>query len=187
MTTPAVSFIVPCYKLAHLLPECINSILAQSYGNFEVLIMDDCSPDDTAEVAQSFRDKRVRHIRNNSNLGHLNNYNKGISLAVGRYVWLISADDYLRTPYVLKRYVDLLDDNSKIGYTYCAGFGVRNGVESHVIGRYPGGEDRDSVIPGHVMLKKLLRWNFVLAASGFGAARMLREAEPFSARYALVW
>ncbi|ULA58175.1 MAG: Glycosyl transferase family 2 [Nitrospira sp.] len=166
MTTPAVSFIVPCYKLAHLLPECINSILAQSYDNFEVLIMDDCSPDNTVEVAQSFHDNRVRHIRNSSNLGHLHNYNKGINFALGKYVWLISADDYLRASYVLERYVDLLDNNSRIGYTYCAGLGVRNGMESGVIGRYPGGGDRDSVIPGHVMLKQLLRWNFVLAASG---------------------
>lgn len=166
MITPTVSFIVPCYKLAHLLPECINTILSQSYGDFEVLIMDDCSPDNTTEVAQSFHDRRVKHVRNNQNLGHLRNYNKGINLARGKYVWLISADDYLRASYVLERYVDLLDRNPRIGYTFCAGFGVQNGMESQVIGRYPVREDRDHVIPGHVMLKKLLRSNFVLAASG---------------------
>lgn len=166
MTSPTVSFIVPCYKLAHLLAECINSILAQTYGDFEVLIMDDCSPDNTTEVAKSFNDKRVKHIRNNPNLGHLHNYNKGINLARGKYIWLISADDYLRKSYVLGRYVDLLDRNPRIGYTFCAGLGVRDGLESQVIGRYPARGDRDCVIHGHVMLKKLLRWNFVLAASG---------------------
>jgi len=46
---PLVSFVVPCYKLAHLLAECVNSILAQTYGNFEILIMDNCSPDDTSD------------------------------------------------------------------------------------------------------------------------------------------
>jgi len=166
MTNPTVSFIVPCYKLAHLLPECISSILSQNYNDYEVLIMDDCSPDNTAEVAQSFRDKRIKHIRNNPNLGHLHNYNKGISLARGKYVWLISADDYLRKPYVLERYVDLLNKNSRIGYTFCAGYGVRNGLETTVIGRYPVHGDQDRIIPGHMMLKRLLRWNFVLAASG---------------------
>ena len=64
MQNPTVSFVVPCYKLAHLLPECINSILGQTYSDLEVLIMDDCSPDNTAEVARSFNDLRVKHIRN---------------------------------------------------------------------------------------------------------------------------
>ena len=166
MVTPTVSFVVPCYKLAHLLPECINSILSQTYADFEVLIMDDCSPDNTAEIAQSFQDPRVRHIRNEPNLGHLHNYNKGISLTRGKYVWLISADDYLRKSYVLERYVDLLDRNPSVGYAFCAGVGVRNGLETEVIGRYPVRRDRDRIIPGHVLLKKILQWNFVLAASG---------------------
>src|ERR1035437_2272954 len=96
---PKVTFVVPCYNLAHLLPECINSILTQSYEDFEILIMDDCSPDATPQVAQSFRDPRVKHIRNEKNLKHLANYNKGISMARGAYVWLISADDLLFKPY----------------------------------------------------------------------------------------
>lgn len=69
MRPPTVSFIVPCYKLAHLLPDCVNSILSQTYRDFEVLIMDDCSPDNTPQVAQSFPDPRVTHIRNDPNLG----------------------------------------------------------------------------------------------------------------------
>src|SRR5208283_2490112 len=80
MTPPTVSFIVPCYKLAHLLPNCVHSILMQTYRDFEVLIMDDCSPDATPQVAQSFQDPRVKHIRNDPNLGHLRNYNHGIGL-----------------------------------------------------------------------------------------------------------
>src|SRR5271166_3653331 len=112
--TPVVSFVVPCYKLAHLLRQCVESILSQSYADLEVLIMDDCSPDNTPEVAQSFRDPRVKYIRNDTNLGHLPNYNKGISLTRGEYVWLISADDYLRRPYILEQYVDLLDRNPQV-------------------------------------------------------------------------
>jgi glycosyltransferase involved in cell wall biosynthesis len=94
--SPTVSFVVPCYKLAHLLSDCVDSILGQTYREFEVLIMDDCSPDNTPEVARSFQDARVKYIRNPTNLGHLHNYNKGIGLSQGKYVWLISADDYLR-------------------------------------------------------------------------------------------
>ena len=60
MPSPTVSFVVPCYKLAHFLPECVNSILGQTYGDLEVLIMDDSSPDNTPEVAHSFRDPPVK-------------------------------------------------------------------------------------------------------------------------------
>src|SRR3954447_8749081 len=121
---PTVSFVVPCYKLSHLLADCVSSILAQTYGDFEVLIMDDCSPDDTPRVAQSFGDSRIKHIRNEANLGHLRNYNKGINLARGKYVWLISADDRIRCEYALEEYVQLLDRNRRIGYVFCPGVGI---------------------------------------------------------------
>lgn len=133
MPTPTVSFVIPCYKLAHLLSECVNSILSQTYGDFEVLIMDDCSPDHTAEVATSFGDPRVRHIRNERNLGHLRNYNKGIGLSRGDYVWLISADDRLRRPYALERYVRLMQEHPEVGYVFCPGVGLREGVETGVV------------------------------------------------------
>src|SRR5579862_3673612 len=103
---PKVTFIVPCYKLGHLLSQCVNSILKQSFGDFEVLIINNDSPDNTAEVAESFRDPRVKHIHNETNIGHIRNYNKGLTLARGKYAWLLSADDMLRSPKVLERYVE---------------------------------------------------------------------------------
>jgi glycosyltransferase involved in cell wall biosynthesis len=166
MYRPTVSFVVPCYKLAHLLPECVESILRQSYSDVEVLIMDDCSPDNTAEVARMFNDSRVRHIRNDPNLGHLRNYNHGISLSQGRYVWLISADDYLRSPDVLKQYVDVMESHPNIGYAICSGYGVRDGVETRVLGRYTQRGDRNRVFAGHRLLRRLLQSNFVLTPSG---------------------
>ena len=126
--------------------------------------MDDCSPDDTAVVATSFQDVRIRHIRNAYNLGHLRNYNKGICLSRGKYVWLISADDYLRTPHVLRRYVELLNQRPKVGYTVCPGVGVRNGQEVGVLPHSVNG-NRDRVINGLRFLKMLLNGNSVIAAS----------------------
>jgi glycosyltransferase involved in cell wall biosynthesis len=162
MLMPTVSFVVPCYKLAHFLPECVNSILSQTYDNFEVLIMDDCSPDNTREVARSFQDQRVKHIRNDPNLGALSNYNKGITLSRGKYVWLISADDYLRRPYVLQHYVDLMEAQFRVAYTFCPGLAVKNGKETELVGYLRQG-NRDRVIAGHVFLKTLLLSNLVLA------------------------
>jgi glycosyltransferase involved in cell wall biosynthesis len=165
MLNPKVSFVVPCYKLAHLLPECVNSILTQTFGSFEILIMDDCSPDNTPEVAKSFKDPRVRHIRNEPNLRHLRNYNKGIELSRGEYIWLISADDYLRKSYVLEKYVKVLENNPRIGYAFCSGVGVRKGLETEVLS-YSVYAKHDCVVSGHQLLKRLAFSNIVLAASG---------------------
>lgn len=162
---PKVTFIVPCYKLAHLLPECINSILTQSFEDFEILIMDDSSPDNTPQVAASFNDPRVIHVRNEPNLGHLRNYNKGISLSRGQYVWLISADDYLRKPYVLERYVKLLDENPNVGYVFCPGVKVRGGKEVNALD-YSFHGSRDAVFNGRKFLSKFVRENTIVAASG---------------------
>ncbi|HOX56467.1 MAG TPA: glycosyltransferase family A protein [Candidatus Paceibacterota bacterium] len=163
MPNPTVSFVVPCYKLAHLLPECVNSILGQTYGDFEVLIMDDCSPDNTAEVARSFQDPRVKHVRNDPNLGALANYNKGIKLSRGRYVWLISADDILRRPYVLQRFVNLMDANPGIGYAFCPGVGLKNGIETGLIDYSTYGHC-DRVVAGRTFLHKLIEYDVVLTA-----------------------
>jgi glycosyltransferase involved in cell wall biosynthesis len=166
MSDPKVSFVIPCYKLAHLLPECIRSILSQTFQDFEILIMDDCSPDITPEVARSFNDLRVKHVRNDPNLGHLRNYNRGISLSKGKYIWLISADDYLRKPYVLEKYVRIMEANPRLGYAFCPGFGVLNGHETQLVGVCPMRKQEDSILAGHTLLRRLLLWNFVLAASG---------------------
>ena len=152
--------------MAHLLPDCIHSILKQSFADFEILIMDDCSPDSTPEVAATFGDPRVMHVRNEVNLGHLRNYNKGIELARGRFVWLISADDYLRTKSILARYMKCFEKNPSVGYVFCSGYAVRDGVETKVLGRYRERLDRDRILPGRRFLKKLLNGNFVLAPSG---------------------
>lgn len=160
--TPIVSFVVLCYKLAHLLPECMDSILSQTYTDFEVLIMDDCSPDNTAEVAKSFQDPRVKHIRNEQNLGFLGNENEGVRLSRGKYVWIISADDYLRRPYILERYVELAEKHPNVGYTFCPAVTVKDGQETKVQGYYG---KRNRIINGHVFLKALVECDRVVAGS----------------------
>ncbi len=160
-----VTFVVPCYKLAHLLAECVNSILEQTHTNLEILIMDDASPDNTPEVAASFGDPRVRHIRNDPNLGHLRNYNKGIALASGKYVWLISADDRLRKPYIVERYVAAMEANPRIGYAICPGMALVDGQETRLLEYSYLGPD-DKTLDGRQFLKSMLRINHVLAAAG---------------------
>ena len=132
-TPPLVTFVVPCYNYGHFLAECVNSILAQDYEHFEVLIMDNCSPDNTPEVARSFEDSRVRHIRNESNLGHVRNYNKGLELAQGKYVWVLCADDILGSRTMLRRFVDTMEQNEKLAFVFCRAQELRKDEETTLV------------------------------------------------------
>ena len=175
---PKVTFIIPCYKLAHLLSRCIESILAQTYSDFDVLIMDDCSPDNTPDVVRSFPDFRIKHIRNETNIGHLANYNKGIGLATGKYVWLISADDYLRTPIVLARYVGAMEKHRNAGYVFCPAMKVQDGQELGLVDWSQHG-NTDAVFMGHEFLAKLLRSNCVVAPTGMVRKECYSEVGTF--------
>lgn len=155
---PLVSFVVPCYKHGHFLVECVESILGQTYHNVEVLIMDDCSPDDTPAIAQSIRDPRVRHIRNDVNLGHLRNYNKGIGLATGEYVWLINVDDYLRRRYVLERFVATLERHPTAAFVFCPAVQVHGHDEGVAFGLHG---EADRVFTGPEFLERLVVRNCV--------------------------
>jgi len=156
MDSPTVSFVVPCYGLAHFLTECVESIVSQTYEHFEIIIMDDCSSDNTPDVARSFCDLRVRYVRNERNLGHLQNYNHGINISRGKYIWLISADDRLRCPDVLSRYVNVLEEHPDVGYVFCAGIGLEDGVETQVLPYYYYGA-ADKLFSGKEFILTVLR------------------------------
>jgi glycosyltransferase involved in cell wall biosynthesis len=175
---PKVSFIVPCYRFGEFLGECLNSILAQTFEDFEILLMDDCSPDNTPEVAASFNDPRIRYVRNEHNVGHLQNYNKGIGLALGEYIWLISADDRLRAPYVLARYVCLMEENPRVGYVFCPGLRLENGHEKEVVD-WAALERPDSIFDGRKFLYWLLMKNCILAPAVLARAECYRTIGPF--------
>ena len=161
--TPKVSFVVPCFRLAHLLGDCLGSILSQTFTDLEVIVMDDCSPDDTAAVARSFGDPRVRYVRNEVNLGHLRNYNKGIELARGEYVWMISADDRLRVPYVLERFVSVMDEHPDTGFVFCPAVTFDGTNEGSLTVSHGSA---DVVFRNRDFLRRLLQANCVPAPAG---------------------
>lgn len=161
---PLVSFVIPCYKLAHMLPDCVNSVLGQDYENFEILIMDNCSPDNTPEIAQSFKDPRVKHIRNETNLGHIRNFNKGISLARGKYVWMLCVDDMLRSPHVLRRYVDLMERNPRVGFVFCRAVEFQGGEEKGVA-QWAAHGDKDRIWKDESFFRRLIEGNCVVACA----------------------
>jgi glycosyltransferase involved in cell wall biosynthesis len=92
--TPRISVIIPCYKHAGLLPEAIESVLAQTYPYHEIVVVDDGSPDDTSAVAGQFSTYGVRCLRQaNAGLAHARN--AGIRATTGPYLVFLDADDRL--------------------------------------------------------------------------------------------
>ena len=91
------SVTIPAYK-AKFLKECIESILAQTYKDFELIIVNDASPEDLTSIVQSFDDPRIRYYINETNCGALNvvdNWNKCLSYATGEYIICMGDDDKL--------------------------------------------------------------------------------------------
>ena len=114
-----VDVIVPCYKYAHYLKGCVNGLLHEQGVDVRVLIIDDCSPDNTPEVATELArsDPRVEYRRHEKNKGHIATYNEGIDWASSEYFMVLSADDLL-TPGALGRAARLMDAHPEVGLTY---------------------------------------------------------------------
>lgn len=106
---PKVSVLIPTYNYAHYLDEAIRSVLDQTYADFELIIVDDQSKDNTDEIVQKYlSDPRISYIKNPVNLGLANNFNRALELASGEYIKYLLADDKL-DPSILSKFVAVLD------------------------------------------------------------------------------
>lgn len=90
---PTVSVVVPTYNRAHLLGRTIHSVLNQTFKDFELIVVDDGSTDNTEEVVKSFADKRIHYIRQKENRGEAAARNMGIQIARGEYIASHDDDD----------------------------------------------------------------------------------------------
>lgn len=91
------SILIPAYKL-HYLKTCIDSVIAQSFGDFEVIILNDNSPEDIESIIKSYSDNRIKYFKNSSNVGAeevVDNWNKCLSESKGDYVLCMGDDDCL--------------------------------------------------------------------------------------------
>jgi glycosyltransferase involved in cell wall biosynthesis len=114
-----VQVIIPCYNYGHYLRACVASALSQEGVDVSVLIIDDCSSDNSVEISRELAaaDRRVSFIHHSVNKGHIATYNEGLALAISDYLVLLSADDLL-TPGALRRAADLMDRHPSVGLVY---------------------------------------------------------------------
>lgn len=125
MSTPAVTVIIPSYNHARFLPKRIESVLTQTFQDFELILLDDCSTDDSRSILSSYADDpRVTIEFNETNSGStFKQWNKGVRLARGKYVWIAESDDYA-DEHLLEKLVSRLDEDPSAVLCYCRSWRV---------------------------------------------------------------
>jgi glycosyltransferase involved in cell wall biosynthesis len=122
VTTYPVSVCIPTYNYGRYLPQAIDSILNQTFADFELLIIDDCSSDETASVVSGYaaRDTRIRFMVNPQRKGMVNNWNACLSEARGKYIKFVFADDLLTSQDAISRMNSVLESSNRISLVSCS-------------------------------------------------------------------
>lgn len=110
-----VSICIPCYNYAHFLSDAIESVLKQTYKNLELIIIDNCSKDNTREIVQDYLDidNRIRYFCNKTNIGMVENWNRCLEESTGEYVKILCADDLLE-PYCIEKSLTIFENYPQV-------------------------------------------------------------------------
>lgn len=175
-----ISVLMPIYKTPETyLREAIESILNQSYRDFELLILDDCPEDNREQIVKSYVDKRIKYFQNEKNLGITPSRNKLIALAKGEYLAIFDHDD-ISLPDRLAKQAAVLDNNPDIGVVGCQVEVFQNRTQTL---RYPV-DNQDIKVslmatcalihPGAMVRKKVLMDNHIIYEQDFSPAEDYR-------------
>ncbi len=175
---PRVSVVMPAYNAGQFIAEAIESVLAQTFGDFELIVVDDGAIDDTCNVVARFSDARVRYFYQ-ENRERSAARNAGIRAARGEYVAFLDADDTW-LPEKLARQVAHMDEHPEVGLVYCAAYKVRGGrVSSQMKARFRGNVVRplltvDNIIAGSASAV-MVRRDVLDCVGGFDEGRIIFE------------
>jgi len=147
-----VTVLMPVYNAEEYVKQAIESILLQTYSNFELLIIDDASTDASVEAIHSLKDDRIRFIQNEKNLGLIGTLNKGFDLAKGKYIARMDNDD-LALPDRLKVQVDYLESHPEVGVFGSAYINLKDNVKGKTT----------TFLHNHDLLKSILFFNSCMA------------------------
>jgi len=137
---PLISIITPSYNAEDFIQETIESVLSQSYTHWEMIIVDDCSSDNTMLIIEKYikKDSRIKHIRNEENLGVAQSRNNAIKKAKGQYIAFLDADDIWLPKKLEKQLSFMQEKNVLMSYTaydtideqgtYIGSFSVKNKI-----------------------------------------------------------
>lgn len=138
MRKTVVSVIMPVYNLEKYVASSVNSILNQTFTDFEFIIIDDASTDGSKEILKKISDQRVQIITNSENMGNYISRNIGIKVSSGEFIFVMDADD-LALPYRLERQMYFMMNNPDVGI--CSTWFRRFGLGRNIPINYPLNEE----------------------------------------------
>ena len=130
MSQPIVTVLMPVYNAASYLREAIDSILTQTYRDFEFLIINDGSTDETEQIIKSYTDARIVYVKNETNLKLITTLNNGIQLSRGKYIVRMDGDDIALSNRIQKQ-IDFMESNPTVGLlgSFIRSIGSGNDIE----------------------------------------------------------
>lgn len=138
---PDVSVIIPNFNHANFLKQRIDSVLGQTFGDIEVVLLDNCSTDHSREIMESYRyDRRIRHIEYNTVNNHspFKQWKRGIELTGADVIWIAESDDFADEDF-LSVLLPEIRDNEKLGIAYCQSWNVNE--NSQITGNWKAHTD----------------------------------------------
>ena len=152
---PLVTICIPVYNCKKYIAQAIDSVLDQTFSDFELLIVDNASNDGTLDVIARYTDARIRLIRNKENLGLEANWNKAVMEARGKYIKLLPADDFLY-PFCVERQVGIFErpENNSLALVSCARDIIDPAGKRLITRKFPGAEH---TIAGINAIRSVLR------------------------------
>lgn len=152
---PLISVIVPVYNVAAYLSRCVDSILAQSYENLQIILIDDGSTDDSGRICEEYakKDGRIQVIHK-KNGGLSSARNAGLDVSNGQYIGFVDSDDWIE-PEMYAEMLALMEQND--AQLVCAGrYDVDGETGEKTVGLCPAGEE---IISGEAMAGRIFRWD----------------------------
>jgi glycosyltransferase involved in cell wall biosynthesis len=178
VSQPFISVVTPFHNTAPYLGQCIESVLGQTYREFEYILVDNCSTDGSTEIAESFarRDSRIRLLRRSQFLSQVQNYNRALAeiSEASRYCKMVQADDYI-FPDCLRSMLEVFEKSESIGLVssyWLKGTEIRGSGFPH----------RTTIMPGKEVARLYLRrglWVFGSPTAVMYRSSLIRKDQPF--------
>ena len=163
-----ISIVVPTYNRGQVIAQCIQNLKEQTYSDLEIIVVDDGSTDNTADIMETLTDSVVHYYRMEKNQGACAARNRGVELAAGNYIAFQDSDDLWKNDKLEKQMKYLLEN--KLDVVFCSMERLKEGEKPYVI--------PERKMESHMLMKELYKCNFISTQTLLGKKECFQQ-EPF--------